>query len=284
MSFVIEPLDDQLAYSPGWLATLVDRLERELTPDRTTLIFTNTRNLAERVTWALRRRYPDRHDEIAVHHSAIAPARRRVVERCLKQGRLWIAVSSTSLELGIDIGAVDQVVFVHPPGDVARLIQRVGRSGHRPGQPRRGLILTASPSELLEAAVTAGSGRDGLIEPVQTIDSPLDVLCQQLVGMAMTGLWSVDAAFDLVRRAAPFQRLTRRDFDDCVDYLAGRQRDGTKWLPPRLHMEGNAFTIRDARTAKLMRRNLGTILTEDACAIRMRAPTVTDASRTQALG
>src|SRR6185369_1629898 len=118
-------------------------------------------------------------------------------------GRLWAIVSSTSLELGIDIGSVDQVVFVHPPGGVVRLLQRVGRSGHRPDEPRRGLLLTASPGELLEAAVTANSGRDGQIERVQPIAAPLDVLCQQIVGMAMTGMWAADDAFELVRRAAP---------------------------------------------------------------------------------
>ena len=185
--FAIEPLFESVDYSPGWMAALLDRLADELAACRTTLIFTNTRNLAERLTWALRRRYPDRCDEIGVHHSAISAARRRAVERRLKHGQLWTIVSSTSLELGIDIGTVDSVVFVHPPGGVVRLLQRVGRSGHRPDQPRRGLLLTASPSELLEAAVTASSGRDGQLEAVRMIDAPLDVLCQQPVGLAMTG-------------------------------------------------------------------------------------------------
>jgi ATP-dependent Lhr-like helicase len=280
----IEPLFESLEYSPGWLATLLDRLDRELAANRTTLVFTNTRNLAERLTWALRRRYPERSDEIAVHHSAIAAARRRVVERRLKHGRLWVVVSSTSLELGIDIGTVDHVVFVHPPGGVVRLLQRVGRSGHRPDQPKRGLLLTASPSELLEAAVTASSGRDGQIEAVRIVDAPLDVLCQQLVGLAMTGLWSASAAYDLVRRAAPYRELTWRDFQDCLDYLSGRRRDGMTWLPARLCWEDGGFTIADQRTAKLLRRNLGSILTEDSCSIKLRAPTEEDETHTQALG
>jgi ATP-dependent helicase Lhr and Lhr-like helicase len=282
--FVIEPLFESLEYSPGWIGKLLDRLEPEFAADRTTLVFTDTRNLAERLTWALRRRYPDRHDDIAVHHSAISAARRRSVERRLKQGQLWVVVSSTSLELGIDIGSVDHVVFVHPPGGVVRLLQRVGRSGHRPDQPRRGLLLTASASELLEAAVTTSCGRDGLIEPVRLLESPLDVLCQQLVGMAMTSLWSPTAAYELIRRAAPFRKLTRDDFQDCLDYLSGKRRDGAAWLPARLHWEGNCFTIADDRTAKLMRRNLGTILTEESCRIQLRAPTDEDETRTQTLG
>ncbi len=275
---------ENLADSPGWMAAILERLDVDLADDRTTLIFTNTRNLAERVTWALRGAYPERHDEIAVHHSAISAARRRMVERRLKHGRLWIVVSSTSLELGIDIGSVDRVVFVHPPGGVASLLQRVGRSGHRPGEPRRGLLLTASVGELLESAVTAGSGRDGQIEAARMIDAPLDVLCQQLIGMAMTGSWTAAAAFALVRRAAPFRNLTWTAFQDCLDYLSGRRRDGTAWLPARLRWDGDSFTIADERTARLLRRNLGSILTEDACAVRLRTPTQDDETRTQSLG
>lgn len=271
--FVVEPLFESLDYSPGWMEALLERLHAELSQCRTTLVFTNTRHLSERLTWALRRRYPERAHEIGVHHSALSAARRRVVERRMKHGKLWAIVSSTSLELGIDIGTVDSVVFVHPPGGVVRLLQRVGRSGHRPDQPRRGLLLTASPSELLESAVTAISGLDGQLEPVHMIAQPFDVLCQQLVGMAMTGLWEASAAYDLIRRAAPFRDLGRRDFDDCLDYLSGRRRDGSEWLPARLAWEGDCFTIADRRTARLLQRNLGTILTEDARAIRLRART-----------
>ena len=219
-----------------------------------------------------------------MHHSALSAARRRIVERRLKHGLLWTVVSSTSLELGIDIGTVDQVVFVHPPGGVVRLLQRVGRSGHRPEEPRAGLLLTATPSELLEAVVTAGSGRDGQIEAVRLADAPLDVLCQQIVGMAMTGMWSAEAAFALIRRAAPYRDLAWADFQDCLDYLSGQRRDGTRWLPARLAWEGDCFTIADERTAKVLRRNLGTILTEDSTSIQLRAPTDDDETRTQRLG
>jgi ATP-dependent Lhr-like helicase len=248
------------------------------------MLFTTTRNLAERLTWALKRRFPDRQDEIAVHHSAISAARRRVVERRLKHGRLWAVVTSTSLELGIDVGAVDQVVFVHPPGGVVRLLQRVGRSGHRPDEPRRGLLLTASPGELLEAIVTASSGRDNQIEHVRACDAPLDVVCQQIVGLALTDHWLPAEAFALIRRASPFQHLAWDDFQQCLDYLSGQRRDGTSWLPARLRWADGRFTIADDRTARLMRRNLGTILTEDACAIRLRDPMETDEKQTTPLG
>ncbi len=270
MHFAIEPLFANLDYSPKWMSAVLGHIERELAGRRTTLIFTNTRSLAERLTYALRRRHPLREKEIAVHHSAISAARRRLVEWRMKHGRLWIVVSSTSLELGIDIGTVDHVIFVHPPGGVVRLLQRVGRSGHGPNQPRRGLLLTASAGELVEAVVTAGGGRDGRIEPVRVETNPLDVLCQQIVGLAMTGLWSAAAAFELIRRATPFRDLSRSDFDACLAYLGGRGSDDEDWLPSRLAWEGDCFTIADERTARLLRRNLGTILTEDSRSIRLR--------------
>ena len=270
MELRVEPLayDD----GPGFLNRLLARLEPELAVNRTTLIFANTRSLTERITWAACNRYPERVEHVAAHHSALAPVRRRLVERAMKQGRLWAAVSSTSLELGIDIGSVDGVVFVHPPGGVVRLLQRLGRSGHRPGVLRRGLVLTASARELLEATVTADCGRHGQIETLHAPDHPFDVLCQHLAGLAMTGSWTMDDALALVRRAFPYRDLTEEDFRACLDYLSGRHRDGTAWLPARLRWEGDAFTIVNEHTARLLRRNLGTILTEEPCAVRMSLP------------
>jgi ATP-dependent Lhr-like helicase len=255
----VEPLDA----TGGFLQRLAERLHPELSANRSTLIFTNVRSLAERLGWVLRRRFPDWDGQIAVHHSALAAARRRVVERQLKEGRLRVVISSTSLELGIDIGSVDGVVLVHPPGDVVRLLQRVGRGGHGPGRARRGLVLTASPAELLEAAVTAAAGRSGQCEPLGVPAHPLDVLCQQLVGMAAQRPWLREEAFQLVRRAWPYRDLPRDDFDGCLDYLSGRRADGRPWLPERLCWSGDEFTLTDPAIARVLRRNLGTILAEE---------------------
>src|SRR5207249_9766619 len=225
--------------------------------------------LAERLTWALRCRFPQLAPRIAAHHSALAAPRRRLVERRLKSGQLRAVVSSTSLELGIDVRSVEQVVLVHPPGGVTRLLQRLGRSGHGPGRTRRGLVLTTGPGELLEAAVTCAAARSAQIEPLRCAEHPLDVLCQHLLGMAVVGPCEADAAFALVRRAFPFRHLERRDFDDCLTYLAGRNRDGREWLPPRLEYAGGQFSIVDARTARIVRRNLGTILADEPKPVRL---------------
>ncbi|MBY0527428.1 MAG: DEAD/DEAH box helicase [Gemmataceae bacterium] len=256
----------------GFVVRLLEHLEPELTANRTTLVFTNVRSLAERLVWSLRRRHPDWAKEIAVHHSSVAAERRRRVERRLKAGKLRIVVSSTSLELGIDIGTVDGVVLVHPPGGVVRLLQRVGRAGHAPGQPRRGLVLTASEAELLEAVVTNASGQLAQCEPLRVPVHPLDVLCQQLLGLATQRWWTVDEAFELVRRAYPYRNLSRSDFDDCLNYLAGQNRDGEAWLPARLHLEGDEFGIVDARTIRLLRRNVGTIIADEPCAVCIDPP------------
>ncbi len=260
LELTIRPLPPGVTF----LSRLLEVLDVELAANRTTIVFTGTRSLAERLAWALRRRNPAWDDQIAVHHSSLAADRRRRVERRLKRGRLRAVVSSTSLELGIDVGSVDLVVLVHPPGDVVRLLQRVGRAGHGPGRPRRGLVLTSGPAELLEAAVTTSSGLLGQCEPLRVARGPLDVLCQHLLGMASTRPWTPDAVFDLVRRAAPFRDLARTDFDACLEYLLGQPDN---WLPARLTLDDGELYPRDERTVKLLRRNVGTILAEDPCEV-----------------
>jgi ATP-dependent Lhr-like helicase len=265
----------ELTYAPlhnsgHFLAELVGRLEPELRANRSTLIFTNTRSLAERLAWALRRLMPDWDEHVAVHHSALAADRRRAVEEAFKQGRLRAVVCSTSLELGIDIGEVDLAALVHPPGDVVRLLQRVGRAGHGPGRVKRGLVLTATAAELLEAVVTGASGQAAQCEPLRVPEHSLDVLCQQLLGMASAGAWEANEAFNLVRRSYPYRDLARSDFDDCLAYLQGLDGDGEPWLPARLGCEAGRYSVRDQRTARLLRRNLGTILAEETAAVVMK--------------
>jgi ATP-dependent Lhr-like helicase len=259
----LEPLPE----GGRFLSTLVDRLVSEIPQHLAVLIFTNTRALAERLSWNLRRRLPEWNEQIAVHHSAIAAERRRDIESRFKRGELRVVVSSTSLELGIDIGSVDLAVLVHPPGDVIRLLQRIGRAGHEPGGIRRGLVLTATAAELLESVVTIASGRAGQCEPLTVPAAPLDVLCQHLLGMCAARSCPADDLFEMAKRSSPYADLERRDFDDCLTYLRGLDQNGEAWLPARLVEDGDCWRIRDVRTARLLRRNLGTILTERAVSV-----------------
>ena len=189
-------------------------------------------------------------------------------KRVSSKADLRVVVSSTSLELGIDIGAIDLAVLVHPPGDVIRLLQRVGRAGHGPGRVKRGLVLTSTEAELLEATVTAASGQAGQCEPLRIPAHPFDVLCQHILGMAAAQTCSADTMYDLVRRAAPYRNLPRRDFEDCLAYLGCRPASACDpgeerpWLPPRLRGDSASFTLVNQRTARLLRRNLGTILAD----------------------
>lgn len=252
-----------------FMTRLVERLTPELAANQTTVIFTNVRNLAERLAWALRRRFPTWTEQIGVHHSALAASRRRWVERRLKQGKLRAVISSTSLELGIDIGQVDGVVLVHPPGGVVRLLQRLGRCGHKPGGPRRGLVLTSTSAELLEAAVTGAAGRAGQCEAPALPEHPLDVLCQQLLGLAAQGAWTKEESFALVKKAYPYRYLINDDFKACLNYLSGLGPDGQPWLPARLRWHGDRFTIKDRQTTRLLRMNLGTIITEETRQVQL---------------
>jgi ATP-dependent Lhr-like helicase len=269
----IEPLPE---IGMTFFTRLVNRLEEEVAGHETTLIFSNSRALAERLTWACKQHWPQWADGVAVHHSSLAAHRRREVERLLKRGKLRAVFCSTSLELGIDVGGVDNVVLIHPPGAVVRLLQRIGRAGHAPGRPRQGLVLTDGPSEVFEAAVTASSLTAGsstiAYEPIEVTTQPLDVLCQQLLGMASQQEWTADEAFSLVRRTYPYRGLSGADFDACLDYLSGRGREGRDWLPARLRWDGDRFTLRDERTLRLLRRNVGTILSEEPCLVRRFDP------------
>jgi ATP-dependent Lhr-like helicase len=252
----------------GFLAALLERLTPWLDRDQgTALVFTNVRSLAERLAWLLRRRRPARADAVAVHHSALARETRARVEQDLKAGRLRVVVSSTSLELGIDIGYVDQVILIHPPGGAARLLQRLGRAGHAPGRPRCGLVVVGEPHELLEAAATAGAARLTQLEPLACPRAPLDVLCQQLVGMAVERPHTAWEAYSLLRATHPFRDLGLADFVSCLEYLCGG--DGVLHVPARLRWEDGRFLPRNGVVPRIYRMNVGTIAAEEAKPVRL---------------
>jgi ATP-dependent Lhr-like helicase len=144
----------------------------------------------------------------------------------------------------------------------------MGRAGHGPGRIRRALVLTGNAAELLEASVTAASGLAAQCEPLQIAQTPLDVLCQQILGLACAGPQSAQQVFDLVRRAEPYRALSRTDFDDCLNYLFGVDQHGYPWLPARLEGTKECFSIRDNGLRRLLCRNLGTILDDPHCEVR----------------
>jgi len=185
------------------------------------------------------------------HHGSVAREERLGIEEALKTGRLPCVVATSSLELGIDMGAVDQVVQVESPGSVAAGLQRVGRAGHHVGEPSRGTIFPKFRGDLLESAVVADRMRAGAIESTTVPRLPLDVLAQQVVALAAMDAWAVDDVLALCQRAAPFAELSRSQLDGVLDLLAGRYpSDEFAELRPRVTWDRVEDVIRGRRGAQ----------------------------------
>ncbi len=169
------------------------------------------------------------------HHGSVSKEQRAIIEDDLKRGRLPCVVATSSLELGIDMGAVDLVVQIESPPSVASALQRVGRAGHQVGQVSRGVLFPKHRGDLVPSAVTVERMRSGGIEALHVPASPLDVLAQQVVAATSMDTWETDALFDVVRRSAPFATLPRSAYDATLDLLSGRYpSDEFAELRPRL--------------------------------------------------
>ena len=217
---------------------------------RSTIVFTNSRRLAERLALSLNELAGE---ELArAHHGSLAREQRLLIEEQLKQGSLPAIVATSSLELGIDMGAVDLVIQVESPLSVARGLQRIGRAGHRVGEPSRGVIFPKYRGDLLETAVVTRLMHEGTIEPTVVPRNPLDVLAQQLVAMTLDRVWPVDELLGVVRRAENYTDLSVEAFEATLGMLAGQfPADEFAELRPRLVWDRTARTVqarRDART------------------------------------
>ncbi len=201
-------------------AELTARLKRTVRSNRSTLIFGNSKRTVEKVARFLNE---DEQVQLAYsHHGALSRELRAVVEERLKQGSLKAIVATNSLELGIDIGSIDEVALVQPPPTVASALQRLGRSGHSVGETSRGRLYPMHPYGLLEAAVLTRAVLDGDIEPAEPVVNPLDVLAQVVVSMTVGRSWRIDELYNAVRSADAYRTLPRQHFDLVLDMLAGR--------------------------------------------------------------
>ncbi|MFC5179575.1 ATP-dependent helicase [Nocardioides taihuensis] len=215
---------------------------------RSTIVFANSRRLAERLTARLNEIAAERagvgldddgtppaevmaqsgrsHGAAPViaraHHGSVSKEQRALIEDDLKRGRLPCVVATSSLELGIDMGAVDLVVQIESPPSVASALQRVGRAGHQVGEVSRGVLFPKHRGDLAQTAVAVARMQEGAIESMRVPTNPLDVLAQQVVAATALDGWSVDDLYDLVRRSAPFSSLPRSAYDATLDLLSGR--------------------------------------------------------------
>lgn len=209
--------------------SIYKELRKIVDSHRTTLIFTNTRSSTERVVHKLKKILAGNSvedlDEIEAHHSSLSRDVRLEVENKLKEGRLRVVVSSTSLELGIDIGYIDAVVLLSSPKSVTRLLQRVGRSGHNVRDVSKGYLVAVDRDDLVEISVLTHLARLRKLDNVHIPMNPLDILAQTLVGMSLERRWRVEDAYRVVRRAYNYSRLTYEEFLNVLRYLAGKYGD-----------------------------------------------------------
>ena len=282
---IVVPVDDMTAPPPpdpaspvqleeargapggGLWPSIYPRLLELVLAHRSTILFVNSRRLAERLATQLTElaravgAAGPGEELVRAHHGSVARLQRLAIEEELKAGRLRAITATSSLELGIDMGAVDLVVQVESPGAIARGLQRIGRAGHQVGAPSRGRIVPKFRGDLLEAAVCARGMLDGEVEPVRLPELCLDVLAQQVVAMCALAPWPVAELLRVATRAAGYRGLSRAALDGVLDMLSGRYpSDELAALRPRLVWDRAADVVTARPGARLLAVvNAGTI-------------------------
>src|SRR5580692_7060694 len=260
----VEVPEDELgavATNEQW-AELYDRIATLAREHKSTLVFVNTRRLVERVTLHLGERLGV--DSVAAHHGSLSRERRHRAERLLKAGDLKVVVATASLELGIDVGAVELCCLIGSPRSIATGLQRIGRSGHALAATPKGRLFPLTRDQLVECAALVRAARRADIDAICLREAPLDVLSQQIVAACASDEWDEDALYQLCRRAAPYAELSRADFDAVVDMLSegiatSRGRSGAL-----LHRDAVNRRLRGRRGARLAALTSGGAIPDNA--------------------
>ncbi|MGC8680238.1 MAG: ATP-dependent helicase [Candidatus Micrarchaeia archaeon] len=246
--------------------SMYNEINKIIKQNKTSLIFTNTRSGTERVIFNLKKRF-GYGEEIAAHHSSLSRESRLEVEELLKKGSLKCAVTSTSLELGVDIGSIETVIQLGSPKSVTRAIQRIGRAGHSFKETAKGVAIVLNRDDLIECAVMFDSALKKKLDSFTVPQNALDVLAQHIIGMSLTKKWDVDEAYLLVKKSYAYHNLPKSDFLSLLDYLAGkyvglesRRVYGKIWYDEN----ENSFGRRGKYTKVIYMLNLGTIPDEVA--------------------
>ncbi len=230
-------------------AEVYDRIADLARSHRTTLVFTHTRRLVERVAHHLTQRLGE--GKVAAHHGSLARHIRLDAEQRLKSGELPVVVASASLELGIDIGDIDLVCHLGAPRSVASLLQRVGRSGHWLGSIPKGIIFPMTRDDLVQSAAAVRAVRAGELDRVFIPEQPLDILAQQIVAIAASQEIGEEALWELVRRAYPYRHLPRSEFDQVVEMLSEGVATARGRQSAHLHRDRVHGVLRGRRGARL---------------------------------
>jgi ATP-dependent helicase Lhr and Lhr-like helicase len=207
----------------SWWPALVDAFRQAINRQRSTLLFANSRRTTEKVTRLINEA---EETELAyAHHGSLSRELRLAIEEKLKNGDLKAIVATNSLELGIDIGSLDQVVLIQTPRSVSSALQRIGRSGHSVGEKSRGLLFPTHGRDFIDAAVMARLTLDQDIEEVRPIEAPLDLLAQIILSMCAMEKWDIDELYAFLKTSYPYRALPRRLFDLVLKMLSGRYAD-----------------------------------------------------------
>src|SRR5450830_217928 len=239
-----------------------DRLAELAVLHRTTLVFVNTRRMAERIARHLADRLGAEH--VAAHHGSLSKESRQNAEQRLKRGELQVLIATASLELGIDIGDVDLVCQIGSPRSIAAFLQRVGRSGHHVGGLPKGRLFPTSRDDLIECTALLDCVRRDELDALRIPAAPLDVMAQQIVAEVASREWTEDALFDLLRGAAPYANLPRERYDAVLHMLtegySGRQGVRAAYL----HRDAVSGTLRGRRGGKLTAVTSGGAIPDNA--------------------
>lgn len=270
---VVSPVRDLVHASEEEVSKgIYDFLVREIKTYRTTLIFTNTRSAAERVSYKLRKIFETEKifdtDVVAAHHSSLSRDVRLEVEEKLKKGELKVVVSSTSLELGIDIGYIDLVVLLSSPKSVSRLLQRIGRAGHNIRNVSKGRIVVVDRDDLVECTVLAKLARDRKIDKLHIPMKPLDVLSQLIVAASLISPIKKEDLYNIISKAYNYQDLIKQEFNAVLNYLQGGFELESKNVYAKVRVEDSI--IKSKRGARMIFfLNSGTIPDEADIAVKI---------------
>ncbi len=241
---------------------IYDRIAALATEHRSTLVFVNTRRLAERMAHHLAERLGK--EAVAAHHGSLSRKLRLVSERKLKAGEIRALVATASLELGIDIGSVDLVCQIGSPRSISVGLQRVGRAGHWRGAVPKGRIFATTRDDLLECAALVRAIRQGDLDRIAVPEAPLDILAQQIVAMCAAEDWREDDLFQAVRRAYPYRHLARADFEEIVEMLSEGMASARGRYAAYLHRDRVNGVVRARRGSRLAAITSGGAIPENS--------------------
>ncbi len=241
---------------------IYDRIAALSSQHRSTLVFVNTRRLAERMAHHLGERLGK--DAVAAHHGSLSRKLRLAAERKLKAGEIRALVATASLELGIDIGSVDLVCQIGSPRSISAALQRIGRAGHWRGAVPKGRLFATTRDDLMECAALVLAIRQGDLDRLAIPEAPMDILAQQIVAMCASEDWREDELFDSVRRAYPYRNLTHADFDEIIEMLSEGIASARGRYAAYLHRDRVNGMVRARRGSRLAAITSGGAIPENS--------------------